>query len=222
MIKNIKIKISSFILEVLGLITIITSVLVITADNPVVSVIYLIGVFIITACYLVCLGITFVGLTYLVVYVGAVAVLFLFVVIILNVRLSEVVAAGREYTKGIPLAIVVGIVFIYEIGSIINQEITQHNSGIRAGELTFNILNIINNNILNMTNITNDVYIFFTIPIADTSFIVGGVSQVQILGLNLYTYGSLWLLIVSIVLLLAIIGPIALCIHNARNNLILI
>jgi len=62
---------------------------VITSSNPVISVLFLVTVFALAACYLLTLGVSFVGLAYLIVYVGAVAVLFLFVVMMLNVRVSE-------------------------------------------------------------------------------------------------------------------------------------
>jgi NADH:ubiquinone oxidoreductase subunit 6 (subunit J) len=65
----------------------VTSVSAITSKNPVISVIYLIATFVQLAGVLVLLGINFVGISYIVVYVGSIAVLFLFVIMMINVRL---------------------------------------------------------------------------------------------------------------------------------------
>jgi NADH-ubiquinone/plastoquinone oxidoreductase chain 6 len=66
--------------------SLVTSVLSITSKNPVISVIYLIATFVQLAVVLVLLGINFVGISYIVVYVGSIAVLFLFVIMMINVR----------------------------------------------------------------------------------------------------------------------------------------
>ena len=196
---------SPFIITILASIAILASIIVITNSNPIISVIYLIAVFVISACYLVANGITYIGLAYLIIYVGAVAVLFLFVIMILNIRLSEIVTVGYEYTKNIPLAIIIGILFVYEIINIIpsnNIHFTDWINNINA------ILLGVNNNV----NITSQL------PIADVSFT--NLTQAQSLGINLYTHNTIWLLITSFVLLLAIIGPIALCIRTYNNNLL--
>ena len=106
------------IFDGLAAITVMLALLVITSRSPVVAILYLIGVFVLAACYLVVIGLTYVGLTYLVVYVGAIAVLFLFVVMMLNVRLSEVVTTGYEYTAGVPLGTLIAYVFLLETLSI--------------------------------------------------------------------------------------------------------
>jgi NADH-ubiquinone oxidoreductase chain 6 len=54
------------------------------------------------------LGINFIGLSYLLVYVGAVSILFLFILMLINVRVSELTINN---TNSIPLAILVGIFF---------------------------------------------------------------------------------------------------------------
>ena len=78
-----------------------------------ISVIFLISVFVNAAGYLICLGVGFLGLTYLIVYVGAIAVLFLFVIMLLNIRLQDILESGSQYTKTIPLAISICSLFIY-------------------------------------------------------------------------------------------------------------
>ena len=81
-------------------------ILVIISKNPIVSVLFLIGLFITIAGYLMMLGINFIGLSYLLVYVGAVSILFLFILMLINVRISELVT---DNSNSIPLAIMVSI-----------------------------------------------------------------------------------------------------------------
>jgi NADH-ubiquinone oxidoreductase chain 6 len=54
------------------------------------------------------LGINFIGLSYLLVYVGAVSILFLFILMLINVRISELTT---DNSNSIPLAIMIGIFF---------------------------------------------------------------------------------------------------------------
>ena len=80
---------NNFLLDFLALGAIISGILVITSKNPVISVLFLISVFVNVAGYLVLLGVGFIGISYIVVYVGAVTVLFLFVIMMLNLQLAE-------------------------------------------------------------------------------------------------------------------------------------
>ena len=107
------------ILNFIALISIIASVLVIVSKNPILSVLFLIGLFIALSSYLIMLGINFIGLSYLLVYVGAVSILFLFILMLINVRVSELLS----YTSNsIPLAIIVGIIFNQTIYPILPQD----------------------------------------------------------------------------------------------------
>jgi NADH:ubiquinone oxidoreductase subunit 6 (subunit J) len=92
---------TDFLLTSLGLAIIGTSVLVVTAPSPVVSVLWLVALFMEAAGYMIVVGVPFVGLVYLVVYVGAVAVLFLFVILMLNVPLS--VYGTTDQVRSLPL-----------------------------------------------------------------------------------------------------------------------
>lgn len=95
------------VLDVLSLISLFSGVLVITTKNPIVSVLFLISLFMVIAVYLIIIGMHFIGLTYLLVYVGAIAILFLFVVMLINVRTAEL----TSYTSNsLPLAIIFSMV----------------------------------------------------------------------------------------------------------------
>jgi len=110
---------NNFLLDFLSLASIISGILVITSKNPVISVLFLISVFVNVAGYLVLLGVGFIGISYLIVYVGAIAILFLFVVIMLNLQLAELSAVGSEYTQNLPLGAITGSLFLFELISIL-------------------------------------------------------------------------------------------------------
>lgn len=193
---------TSYLLDLLSVIVILSSVLVITAASPVSQIVYLITVFTLAGAYLIVLGVGFIGLSYLVVYVGAVAVLFLFVVMML--RLNDVMTTGSEYTRSLPIGFIVGLVFVFELLSVVPID--------RLGEVAMDTFNTFNGYLLgiNFNAYTTTTSYALSIPTSDTAF---GLTQVQTLGYSLYGYGTLWLLITSIILIVAILGPITLCIR---------
>ena len=67
------------VLDFISLVSILCGIFVIVSKNPIISVLYLIGLFLSIASYLMILGLNFIGLSYLLVYVGAVSILFLFI-----------------------------------------------------------------------------------------------------------------------------------------------
>ena len=89
-------------LDFISLVSILSAILVIVSKNPIVSVLFLIGLFLSISCYLIVLGLNFIGLSYLLVYVGAVSILFLFILMLINVRISELL---NETSNSIPLVI---------------------------------------------------------------------------------------------------------------------
>jgi NADH-quinone oxidoreductase subunit J len=80
--------------------------------NPVHSVLWLILAFLSSAGLFVLLGAEFVAMLLIIVYVGAVAVLFLFVVMMLDVDFAELKA---EMSKYIPLALLIGVVILMQL-----------------------------------------------------------------------------------------------------------
>ncbi|GGL87615.1 NADH-quinone oxidoreductase subunit J [Pseudooceanicola nanhaiensis] len=83
------------------------------ARNPVHSVLWLILSFLSAAGLFVLLGAEFVAMLLIIVYVGAVAVLFLFVVMMLDVDFAELKAEMARY---MPLALLVGVILMMEFG----------------------------------------------------------------------------------------------------------
>jgi len=92
-------------------VVVLSSVLVITARNPVHSVLFLILAFFNAAGLFVLLGAEFVAMILIIVYVGAVAVLFLFVVMMLDVSFAELRKGAMQY---VPVGLVIGVVLLVE------------------------------------------------------------------------------------------------------------
>ena len=190
-------------IDILAFGALLSSVLVITSKNPVIAVIFLISVFINAAGYLILLGIGFIGISYIIIYIGAIAVLFLFVIMLLNIRISDIVEAGSQYTKNLPLALAIGLLFTYEIFKII--PFSFNNVSLLSSFL--NIITNLNGLFLNSDISTvNVVYNTINPVLADTTFT--NFLQVQSIGQSLYTFGAYWLIITSVILLLAMVAPI--------------
>jgi NADH-ubiquinone oxidoreductase chain 6 len=112
-------------LNVIDVTSILCGVAVIVSKNPIVSVLFLIGLFLDIAGYLMMLGINFIGLSYLLVYVGAVSILFLFILMLINVRVSELIT---DTNNSIPLAIIIGILFNLTLYELLPSNIIAGNS----------------------------------------------------------------------------------------------
>jgi NADH-ubiquinone oxidoreductase chain 6 len=102
-------------LNLFATLSIVCAILVIINKNPIVSVLFLICLFVFISGYLIFLGMNFIGLSYLLVYIGAVSILFLFILMLINIRISEI---QSETGNSLPLAIIISISFyiaLYEI-----------------------------------------------------------------------------------------------------------
>jgi NADH-quinone oxidoreductase subunit J len=89
-----------------------SAVMVIVSRNPVHSVLFLIRAFVNAAGLFVLMGAEFLAMILVVVYVGAVAVLFLFVIMMLDVDFAELREGFLEY---LPIGLVIGAVFLAEL-----------------------------------------------------------------------------------------------------------
>ena len=97
-------------------VTVLSALFVVSARNPVHSVLFLILAFFSAAGLFVMLGAEFVAMILVIVYVGAVAVLFLFVVMMLDVNLAELRSGFLQY---LPVGALVGIVLLIELGMVL-------------------------------------------------------------------------------------------------------
>ena len=105
-------------------ITVASAVMVIAARNPVHSVLFLILAFVNAAGLFVLMGAEFLAMILIVVYVGAVAVLFLFVVMMLDVDFAELKRGALSY---LPIGMLIGAVLLVELLTIVGAWVIQPN-----------------------------------------------------------------------------------------------
>ena len=97
-------------------IAIVSAIMVTVARNTVHSVFFLILDFISISCLFIMIGAEFLGMIMLIVYVGAVAVLFLFVVMMLNVaQQKKQWFSSTESSKHIPLGFLISVIIFFEL-----------------------------------------------------------------------------------------------------------
>ena len=224
----------TFFINLLAFGTLISSVIAITSKNPVISVIHLIATFVQAAGFLILIGINFLGISYIVVYVGAIAVLFLFVIMMINIKLTDILETGVDYNKNLPLAI--AIVFL---SLLIFYTILQYNlNNIPAFSILFNKITNLNTLFydlnLNFNKVEVETAFQLSIQTLDFFFkllnenflssafnadvLITTFEQIEILGHSLYTYGAILLIILSVILLLAMFAIII--ISKSNNKLI--
>lgn len=205
---------TTLFINILAFGTLLSSVFSITSKNPVISVIFLISTFVQAALYLILIGINFVGISYIVIYVGAIAVLFLFVIMMINIKLTDILETGSQYTKNLPLAIAIGSLFIFiifqlipfnfnNVTPILLDKITYFNS-------VFSDSNIVSINLIN--SIVNNYFFSSLSDVIITEF-----TQIEVLGHSLYTYGAVLLITLSVILLLAMFATIIISRNNTNN-----
>jgi len=107
--------IADFTFYVFAFSVVTAGLFVVLARNPVHSVLWLILAFLSSAGLFVLLGAEFVAMLLIIVYVGAVAVLFLFVVMMLDVDFAELKA---EMTRYMPLGLAIGVVLLMQLGMV--------------------------------------------------------------------------------------------------------
>lgn len=109
-----------FLFKVFAGLALLSAIMVIRAKNPVYSVLFLILVFCNASGLLLLINLDFFAMVFLVVYVGAIAVLFLFVVMMLNITLAEINDTVLRY---LPIGGLFGILFLSEILLLLEQDL---------------------------------------------------------------------------------------------------
>lgn len=202
----------SNVLDIISLIAILCGIFVIVSKNPIVSILFLIGLFANISIYLIILGLSFIGLSYLIVYIGAVSILFLFILMLINIRVSEL---QSNTSNSIPLSIIIAISFNYPLFQILPYDIAiLGNFNGYINNILYNISLNKHNNYFNSTNISNDDIFFVTSKIWDGN--LAETSHITTIGNIMYTNYNLWLIIASFILLLAMVGAIVITIKQ-RN-----
>ena len=182
------------VLDIIYLLSIVFGISIIINKNPIISVLFLIGLFVNISGLLIIIGFGFIGLSYILVYVGAVSILFLFILMLINIRISELT---NETSNDTPLAILTIMLFYFLIARIL------------PGNLNLLNTNVDNSHVIDI-NINEYIYDeqiqYASSKSWDTSLV--DITHITGIGNVMYTNYAIWLIIVSIILLLAMVGSI--------------
>lgn len=195
--------------DIIYLISVVLGILTIVSRNPIVSVLFLIGLFVNVAGLLILVGYDFIGLSYILVYVGAVSILFLFILMLINIRISELL---NETNNDIPLAILTVLLFYYIIGQVLPSNLTD-NTIISSFSNSFSeVYNIqLQNESFNIVDLKQQIG-YASSKGWDSSLIEP--THIASIGNIMYTSYSMWLIISSIILLLGMVGSIVITIKQ--------
>jgi NADH-ubiquinone oxidoreductase chain 6 len=166
-------------------IALVSGIMVIRAKNPVHSVLFLILVFCNSSALLVLLGLDFFAMILLVVYVGAIAVLFLFVVMMLNIKIAEIHENALRY---LPVGGIIGLIFLLEIFLIVDNDYLP---------------------LFESANFSTNLLTYTTYARKIQSW-----TNIESVGNLLYTTYFILFLVSSLILLVAMIGAIVLTMHK--------
>ena len=176
----------------------LSGVMVIQARNPVHSVLFLILVFFNSAGLLLLLGLDFFAMIFLVVYIGAIAVLFLFVVMMLNIKIAEI---NEKKLRYLPIGGLLGILFLVQVFLIVNNQfIPLYIPNFSYMPFSFTLEQKLKDSV--------------SFNYIDWSSLIEPVSNIQAIGQLVYTYYVYFFIIASFILLVAMIGAIVLTMHK--------
>ena len=195
--------------DMIYLISILFGVLTIVSRNPIVSVLFLIGLFVNIAGLLILVGYNYIGLSYILVYVGAVSILFLFILMLINIRISELLS---ETNNDIPLAVLTVLLFYYIVGQVLPSNLTDNT-----------IVSYLSNSFSEVYNVQLDNEFFNLVDLKQQIAYASGkgwdsslVEFTHITGIGniMYTSYSIWLIVSSVILLLGMVGAIVITIKQ--------
>jgi len=192
-------------LDLVSLIALFFGTTVIIIKNPIGSLICLIGLFGAISVYLIMIGLNFIGFSYLIVYIGAVSILFLFILMLIDIISSELLSNN---VNSIPLALLIIILLNYS-WILLSPE---YNSLIDSSE-TINLV---------YSNLVQDLGNFFSNKVTNIMFVASNnwdgflveTSHITTVGLVLYSVYNIWLIISSLILVLAMVGSIIITLNK--------
>nr|QGX43790.1 NADH dehydrogenase subunit 6 [Niveomyces insectorum] len=200
------------VLDIISILVILSGIFVIISKNPIISLLFLIGLFAGISSYLLIIGLSFLGLSYLVVYIGAVSILFLFILMLINIRISEL---QSDTNNSIPLAISIAILFNYSLFQILPYDIAILNNNNYLNNILYNVsFNKLDNGLETSLNINNNDTLFVTSKMWDGN--LAEVGHITSIGNIMYTNYNLWLIITSFILLLAMVGSIVITMKSSK------
>ncbi|HLS22196.1 MAG TPA: NADH-quinone oxidoreductase subunit J [Paenalcaligenes sp.] len=136
---------ATILFYVLAFVLVVAAVRVVTARSPVVAVLHLILAFFTAAMIWMTMGAEFLSLLLVVVYVGAVMVMFIFVIMLLNLRQADTIRT--QLRAHLPLTLIIGAVMVLEMAFVLTRSFMDagpkvvlsddHNNVQAIGELMF-------------------------------------------------------------------------------------
>lgn len=197
------------ILDILSIFAVISGICVIISKNPIVSVLHLIALFAYVSFYLIIIGLSFIGLSYLIVYIGAVSILFLFILMLINIRTSEL---QSNTSNSVPLTIIIGIIISYFLFQMLPYDVVI-SSHLNDSNLNENLYTIqVGGAQYNKINTDKNDLLFITSKIWDGNLAES--NHITAIGNIMYTNYNMWLIIASLILLLAMVGAIVITIKQ--------
>nr|YP_009029655.1 NADH dehydrogenase subunit 6 [Magnusiomyces ingens]AHY04909.1 NADH dehydrogenase subunit 6 [Magnusiomyces ingens]QUX32919.1 NADH dehydrogenase subunit 6 [Magnusiomyces ingens] len=178
--------------------SIMSALCVMFSRNAMVSMMYLMLLYVNMSMYLFYTGLGVMGLLYMLVYVGAMAMLFLFMLSLMNIKMSEL--SSKSNNSDMLLMIITLMTLSYVLMNInidninIINNVLSYINNMLQNDYSIDSSNINNIEMFNMLNINYDDL---------TSY-----SELKIIGELLYTEYSIVMLMIGLILLLTIIGVI--------------
>lgn len=171
----------------LSVLYIVCAVMVVFAKNPIHSVLYLILIFINTICFFFLLGVEYLSFVFLIIYVGAIAVLFLFVVMMLNIKIIEY---NESFLKYLPIGGLMLCLLFFEFCYIFDMGLLENM------HINFEVKDSVSVFWFDYIDESNPLLLFAVI---------------------LYTYYAHLLILAGLLLLLAMLGSIMLTLTNIHR-----
>jgi NADH-quinone oxidoreductase subunit J len=164
--------------------------MIIISKNAITSVLYLISVFLLSSLCFLLLGAEFLSVLLIIIYIGAISILFLFVIMMLNLRIVEVYNSIINY---FPIGCLMGLIFYINIIYLIKQD--------------FNFFSIyyINNNLLELGILSNNLIYSY--------------NNLYLIGDLLYNFYGYLLIYVALILLLAMVGAMVITLDSNYHNI---
>ena len=197
--------------EIFTVLGILSAILVVTSTSTVYSVLWLVSTFIIVSIILGLLNLGFPALLYIIVYVGAIAILFLFVVQLLDLGNEDTVVSNNSSRNDGYNTLTLAVIFAVSLSVLIVLSVSQNN--LSLDNIIYDNLDILGYSretglakepLVNILTFNKNI---FPLLISEN----GNTSQVSSLAEWLYGPGLLPLIVVSIILLVSMVAPISLC-----------
>lgn len=179
----------SFYFFIFSILIVISSLLIIISKNSITSVLYLICVFVLSSLCFLLLGAEFLSVLIVIIYIGAISILFLFVIMMLNLRIVEVYNSLVTY---FPIGSFLCFFFLLEFFFIIKHD------------LNFFSLNYLDNEFLELGIVSYNLLL--------------SSSNLYLLGDLLYNSYNHLLIFAGLILLLAMVGSIVLTVDTNYHN----